>query len=108
VLLAYADAEVVERVFAKPLRAVSAETITDAAVLRRTLADVRRRGHVVSPGSIERVSTGVAVPVRDERGRVIAALSVVLPRDSGAEAAAIEELTSASAGITKVLSRRRE
>ncbi len=108
VLLAYADADVVERVFAKPLQAVSPETITDAAVLRRALADVRRRGHVVAPGSIERVSTGVAVPVRDERGRVIAALSVVLPRDSGAEAAAIEELTAASAGITRTLARRRE
>lgn len=107
VLLAYADADVVARVFAKPLQAVSAETITDAAALRRMLAEVRRRGHVVAPGSIESVSTGVAVPVRDETGAVIAALSVVLPRDSGTEAAAIEELTAASAGITKALSRRR-
>ncbi|WP_448808029.1 IclR family transcriptional regulator [Agromyces bauzanensis] len=108
VLLAYADPDVLGRVFAKPLQAVSPETITDAAVLRRTLADVRRLGHIVAPGYIENVSTGVAVPVRDELGRVVAALSVVLPRVSGAEPAAIEELTAASAGITRVLSRRRD
>ena len=58
--------------------------MTDAAALRRTLAEVRRAGYVVAPGSIEAVSTGVAVPVRDETGEVIAALSVVLPEGDAA------------------------
>jgi DNA-binding IclR family transcriptional regulator len=81
VLLAFADPDLRERVLAGPLRAVSRETVTDAAALESLLAAIRRRGHVVAPGSIEAVSTGVAVPVRD-RGEVVAALSVVLPRET--------------------------
>lgn len=80
VLLAHADPELRERVLASPLRAVGPGTVTDAAQLRRLLARIRREGCVIAPGSIEAVSTGIAVPVRDA-GRVIAALSVVLPRE---------------------------
>ena len=81
VLLAYADPAVRERVLAHPLRALTHETVTDAAALDALLTSIRRRGFVVAPGSIEAVSTGVAVPVRD-RGQVVAALSVVLPRET--------------------------
>jgi DNA-binding IclR family transcriptional regulator len=86
VLLAFAAPDVRERVLAAPLRAVSRETVTDAAALRSLLTAIRRRGWVAAPGSIEAVSTGVAVPVRD-RGTVVAALSVVLPRDAATEPA---------------------
>lgn len=84
VLLAHADPALRERVLTEPLRAVSSETITDPAVLRRLLREIRRAGHVIAPGSIETVSTGVAVPIR-ESGVVIAALSVVLPRDAATD-----------------------
>lgn len=86
VLLAHADAELRERVLGAPLHRVGPDTITDASRLRRTLADIRRAGFVVAPGSIEEVSTGVAVPIR-EAGAVIAALSVVLPRGIGSDQA---------------------
>lgn len=81
VLLAHADPAVRERILAVPLRAVSPETVVDPTALRALLAGIRRHGHVVAPGTIETVSTGVAVPVRD-RGTVVAALSVILPRDA--------------------------
>lgn len=81
VLLAHAPRDVRDRVLDGPLRALTTETVTDAAALRRVLADVRARGYVVAAGSIETVSTGVAVPVRDA-GEVVAALSIVLPRES--------------------------
>ena len=97
VLLAYAPPDMRERVLASPLRAVSAETITDPTVLRKVLAGIRRRGHIAAPGSIEAVSTGVAVPVRD-RGEVVAALSVVLPRDAESDAA-VAALLDAASGI---------
>ena len=87
---------------AAPLARVAPETITDAAALRRTLAEVRRVGHVVAPGSIEAVSTGVAVPVRDASGEVIAALSVVLPREAPTDAAVVA-LRRAAAGIRSAL-----
>jgi DNA-binding IclR family transcriptional regulator len=105
VLLAYAPEEVRERVLAGPLAPISPETVTDPAALRRLLGAIRERGHVVSPGSVEAVSTGVAVPVRD-RGRVIAALSVILPRDAPTENA-VATLTAAARGIERALSRDR-
>jgi len=105
VLLAYAPDDVRERILARPLRPMSAETVTDAGVLRRILADVRRRGHVVAPGTIETVSTGVAVPVRDA-GEVVAALSVVLPREAAPDAAVIA-LHRAARAIEATLGRSR-
>ena len=101
VLLAHAPAELQDGVLARPLARLSPETITDAAALRRTLAEVRRTGFVIAPGSIEAVSTGVAVPVRD-RGAVVAALSVVLPRDAPT-AEPLEALRAAAAGIQSTL-----
>jgi DNA-binding IclR family transcriptional regulator len=86
VLLAHAEPGLRERVLAGPLRAVGPGTVTDPAVLARVLAETRRRGFVAAPGSIEAVSTGIAVPVRDA-GEVIAALSVVLPREAPVEPA---------------------
>ncbi|MFJ9901040.1 IclR family transcriptional regulator [Streptomyces sp. NPDC091280] len=99
VLLAYGPEELRERLLAGPLEAVSAETVTDPAQLRRVLAGIRRDGVVVAPGSVEAVSTGIAVPIREQHGRVIAALSVVLPRTAPTRPA-IEELRAAAAGIT--------
>lgn len=96
VLLAYADPEVRERVLAAPLRALARETVTDAGALRRVLATIRRNGVVVAPGSVETVSTGIAVPLRD-RGSVVAALSVVLPRETAPEPAVAALRDAASA-----------
>lgn len=90
VLLAHGEPELQNRILSAPLPAFTRETITDPSALRRKLAEVRLLGHAVARGSIEAVSTGVAVPVRDETGRVVAALSVVLPRDAAVEAALIE------------------
>lgn len=103
VLLAYAPDEVRDRILGGPLARVSAETVTDAGALRRILADTRRTGRVVAPGFIEPVSTGVAVPVRDGSGEVIAALSVVLPRETPTDVA-VSELVGAARGIRSALS----
>lgn len=102
VLLAFGDHELQERVLAEPLIALTRETITDPAVLRRKLAEVRALGHAVARGFIETVSTGVAVPVRDETGRVAAALSVVLPRDAPTEPA-LRELHAGKREIERAL-----
>ncbi len=90
VLLAYGERDLQERILAGKLTRVAPETITDAAPLRRKLAEVRRLGHAIAPGYIEHIATGVAVPVRDETGTVIAALSVVLPRESAVDPALVE------------------
>jgi DNA-binding IclR family transcriptional regulator len=101
ILLAHAPSALRERVLAGPLRALAPETLTDAARLRRLLTEARRTGVVIAPGSIEAVSTGVAVPIRDA-GEVVAALSVVLPRDTPPEPA-VAALREAAAGIEAAL-----
>ena len=97
VLLAFGGDELQERVLSGRLTAVSPDTVTDAATLRRMLAGIRRAGHVVAPGSIETLATGVAVPVRDADGEVIAALSVVQPREAAPDVAIAELLRAARA-----------
>ncbi|WP_394427604.1 IclR family transcriptional regulator [Streptomyces sp. SGAir0957] len=99
VLLAHGPEDLRERILAGPLEAVSPETVTDPGRLRRLLAGIHRDGFVVAPGTVESVSTGVAVPVREGRGEVIAALSVVLPR-STPTGRTVEHLRAAAAGIS--------
>ncbi|MDN4476357.1 IclR family transcriptional regulator [Demequina sp. SYSU T00192] len=102
VLLAFADAALQERVLSRPLRRLSPRTPTDPAAVRRKLAEVRRLGHAIAPGYIEEVSTGVAVPVRDDSGRAAAALSVVLPVDAP-PGPALEELHRAARDVERAL-----
>lgn len=105
VLLAHAPGTVRRQILASPLRAVSPETVTDPRVLERMLRDIRREGAAVAPGYIQAVSTGVAVPVRSE-GEVVAALSVVLPRDAD-PAPALLALRDAAAATEEDLRRQR-
>ena len=105
VLLAHAPDELRERVLSRPLPALSPQTVTDAAELRGLLAAIRRAGHVVAPGTVESVSTGVAVPIRDA-GEVVAALSVVLPREASPDAA-ISALHRAARRVEASLARSR-
>ena len=95
VLLAFGTPALQERVLGSTLRPLTRETIVDPAALRRKLAEVRALGHAIAPGYIEEVSTGVAVPIQDETGAVVAALSVVLPRDAQTDFALVELLRAA-------------
>lgn len=102
VLLAFAPRALQERVLSGRLARLTPATIVDPGALRRALADIRAHGHVIAPGFVEEVSTGVAVPVRDETSTVVAALSVVLPRDADPEPA-LAELHAAARGIRQQL-----
>ncbi|MEB3371687.1 IclR family transcriptional regulator [Saccharopolyspora mangrovi] len=84
VLLAHASPELQERVLRGPLRALTSQTLTEAATLRTTLARVRTRGFAFCPGHVHPDATGVAVPLRGPDGRVVAALSLVIPNDEQA------------------------
>lgn len=105
VLLAHGSIELLEQVLSEPLRAFTPETITDEAALRRKLDEIRRLGYVIAPGYIETVSTAIAVPVRDS-GEVVAALSVVLPRERE-DAAVVPLLQAAASRISDALSAHR-
>lgn len=106
VLLAAAPPTVLERVLAAPLEALAPGTVTDPPALRRKLSEVRRLGFAVAPGSVESVSTGIAVPLRDH-GAVVAALGVVLPRDGVDEQRAVAVLRAAAREIEETLTRSR-
>lgn len=69
VLLAYADV------------AVQQEVLTAAKFTGRTLSEVRRRGWAQSVAEREPGVASVSAPVRDQRGTVVAAISVSGPID---------------------------
>ncbi len=102
VLLAAAPIKIQDAVFASRLKRFTDRTITDGDRLRRVLADVRRQGYALNPGHVHADATGVAVPVRDGRGAVVAALSVIVPRDSQARST-IPALGTAARGVSRAL-----
>nr|WP_295970767.1 IclR family transcriptional regulator [uncultured Bacillus sp.] len=80
VILAYSSDEVVEAVIRNGLRKYTKNTITDPDKLRAQLKEIRSRGYAYS---IEEFSEGVitiAAPIYDYTGKIIAALSVVGPK----------------------------
>lgn len=104
VLLAFSPDEVQGDALEGRLDPFTPDTVTDPDRLRELLAQIRRDEFVVAPGYVEPVSTGIAVPLRDGAGRVLAALSVVVPR-AAPTAGALEELRAAAAGIARRLPR---
>ncbi|SOD98412.1 IclR family transcriptional regulator [Blastococcus haudaquaticus] len=102
VLMAYGPAELQERVLARPLESWTAETITTPDRLRATLDQVRRRGYALLAGHVHRDATGIAVPVRNGLGEVVAALSVIVPNDARA-VSAVPALLAAARGIGRSL-----
>jgi IclR family transcriptional regulator, pca regulon regulatory protein len=60
------------------LKTLTIHSITDKTIMRQRLLDVRLQGWAVSEQQIELQYRGIAVPVRDARGNVVAALSITL------------------------------
>jgi len=102
VFLAYGPSNLTERVLARPLERYTAATITSPQRLRATLDQVRRQGYALLAGHVHEDAAGIAVPVRDGLGQVVAALSVILPNDEGA-VAAVPALLAAARGIGRSL-----
>ncbi|MGK5553664.1 IclR family transcriptional regulator [Actinomadura kijaniata] len=105
VLLAHAPAEVRERVLAGRRERFTAATVTDPARLRALLADVRRGGFAFCRGHVHPRAAGIAAPVRDARGRVVAALTAVVPNDAGARTQ-VSALRLAARGVSRALGAR--
>ncbi|WBB52947.1 IclR family transcriptional regulator C-terminal domain-containing protein [Verrucosispora sp. WMMD573] len=77
-LLAYAPAEVQEKVLATPLERYTPLTVTDPGRLRRGLAEVRRTGYAVSDRQVTMDALSVAAPICGPEGSVVAAISLVV------------------------------
>jgi DNA-binding IclR family transcriptional regulator len=77
VMLAHAQPKTVDDYFARTrFQSYTGFTVTDPGELRRLLAKVRRDGFATNDQEFITGSTGVAVPVRDASGQVIAALNL--------------------------------
>jgi DNA-binding IclR family transcriptional regulator len=77
VLLAWLPGPAVEAVLdGVTFPAFTERTLTDGAAIVRTLAETRERGYAISRGELDRDVLGVAAPVRDQDGAVVAAVSV--------------------------------
>jgi len=60
------------------LRPLTPHTLTDPAALDRLLTDIRAQGYALVDEELEAGLRSIAVPVRDHRGRVVAALNTAL------------------------------
>lgn len=81
-LLSHASPDVQERVLSRPLKRFTPKTVIDPDQLRRTLAQVRTTGYAVVDESITAGAIAIAVPVRGEGERVVAAVGVTIKRGS--------------------------
>ncbi|MFF7333927.1 IclR family transcriptional regulator [Streptomyces sp. NPDC090306] len=102
VLLAFAPADVRERVLAdfRPGEALAGVRGTED--LRRALAEVRRGDYAVGSGRLPWPRSTAAAPVRDADG-VIAALSVVAPTDGFDPARYVPAVRAAARAVSRQL-----
>jgi DNA-binding IclR family transcriptional regulator len=103
VLLAFGPPDLQETVLRGRLARYTPHTITSPAVLRTTLAEIRRQGYAWCPGHIHVDALGVAVPVRDGRGTVVAALAAIVPNNEDGRTVPGVLLTAAR-GISRGIS----
>jgi DNA-binding IclR family transcriptional regulator len=78
-LLAYMPADEIERVLAEPLPSYTERTLTDPDGLLALLEDVRRTGFATNDGSYRDGVCGIAAPIRDHTGGVVASVGCCLP-----------------------------
>jgi DNA-binding IclR family transcriptional regulator len=80
VLLAALGEEELAAFLAEPLQPLTPKTLTEPQTLRRDLQRVRERGYATGIEELEAGYMAVAVPVRAQGGRVVAALGIGGPR----------------------------
>lgn len=102
VLLAHASDEVREALLAGVLERVTTNTVTEPKALRRIIADVRRAGYAVASGQVDPEGAGVAAPVRDRAGGVVAALSVTVPVGGNAQRL-VPAVLAAARGVSRAM-----
>lgn len=85
-----------------PLARQTPQTITDAAILRRELDQVRANGYAVVDQELELGLRSIAVPVRQSDGRAVAAINV------GAQAARVDLATMTHAYLPVLRSAARQ
>jgi len=80
-------------------------TITDKVAIRRIIEQTRRDGYAISEEEMDLGSTGTAAPVRNESGKVVAALNVatISERFAGSRALISTEVVRFAASLSEKL-----
>ncbi|MGH3662149.1 MAG: IclR family transcriptional regulator [Micromonosporaceae bacterium] len=78
-LLAYQPTHEIEAQLANPLPRHTPDSLVEPAQVEAMLADVRANGYAVNHGGFRVGVGGVAAPVRDHTGRVVASVGLCLP-----------------------------
>ncbi|MGH3358261.1 MAG: IclR family transcriptional regulator [Nocardioidaceae bacterium] len=98
-ILAWQPADEIERVLAGPLERFNDATVTEPRAIRADLARVREIGYAVNHGTWRGEIHGVAAPIRDHSGSVVAALGITGPayrfEDGGIDSVAPLVVTTA-------------
>jgi DNA-binding IclR family transcriptional regulator len=102
ILLAHADTDIRDRVFAAPLERYTEKTISTTSQLREVLAGARRDGYVVSDRQLEMITKSIAAPIRDASNSVIAAMSIVVPVETDSRTL-IPAVRAAGHGISRAM-----
>ncbi|MCX4092596.1 IclR family transcriptional regulator [Nocardia sp. alder85J] len=102
-ILAHSPAEVLDEVLARPFAVFTPKTIDDPDRLRRALAEVRHTGVAISDGQVTLDGYSVAAPVFGPDGRVLAAVSIVVPAGDAKRSAWAPAVRTAANGISREL-----
>lgn len=99
-LLAFQPHEEITEVLSRPLPVFTAHTLTDATGLRELLAQIREQGYAVNHQSYRDGVGGVAAPIRDHTGAVVASVGCCVPehRFGPGEFESLREQTMWAAG----------
>jgi IclR family KDG regulon transcriptional repressor len=79
VLMAYLPIATQDQIIEEGLKKYTGNTILDPVKLKTALSKVRKNGYVYSDQELEVGAWGIAAPIMDYTGKVIAGLSVVGP-----------------------------
>jgi DNA-binding IclR family transcriptional regulator len=71
--------EIIDRVFARQMRGYTEHTLTKPAELDRDLALTRRRGYSLNRSEFHGEVVGIAAPIHNHEGRVVAAVGISAP-----------------------------
>lgn len=103
VLLAHAPRSLLDEVVAAGPRKFLPATMTTAAQLRPRLTQIEREGLATTRDEMTPGSASVAAPVRDASGRVVAAISIIVPSSSPVDPSYPLAVRLAAHGVSRSL-----
>jgi DNA-binding IclR family transcriptional regulator len=104
VLLAHAPEDVVDQAL-RQARRVTAYTVVAPALLRRQLAEVRRRGYAATAEEMSLGTRSVGVPVFEEdgQGEVLASIGIVVASGRRDPSRLVPVLAVAARGLSRAI-----